>query len=132
MTRYEYTGEWNWNNFSKKEVACKCGCDELWNTQLYGSDMPHWYKESMDNLQKLRDVWGKAMIINSGHRCPKHNKNVGGVSGSMHQKIAFDVRIPKEEQSRFKKLARECGFRGIGTYDTFIHIDMGKERSWNG
>lgn len=35
-------------------------------------------------LDKARDAWGKPIIVNSGYRCPRLNKVVGGVSNSQH------------------------------------------------
>ena len=39
---------------------------------------------------------------------------MGGVAHSQHLTLAFDVRMPKERHEAFIKLARKCGFRGIG------------------
>ena len=88
----------------------------------------------MDALQDLRDLWGKPMVINSGHRCKSHNAKVGGTEGSQHLKIAFDCVCPKPEQDDFINMAIEAGFNGIGRYPTrgFVHIDMGPKRSWKG
>ncbi len=35
-------------------------------------------------LDKARAAWGKPIIVNSGYRCPRLNKVVGGVSNSQH------------------------------------------------
>lgn len=109
-----------WPNFTPKEIACTC-CGEIAVDE-----------ESMDALQRLRDRWGEPLVINSGHRCFRHNKEVGGAPFSQHLTLAFDVRMPKERHEAFVKLARQCGFRGIGhlDYDTFVHLDMGPEREW--
>lgn len=37
-------------------------------------------------LDPLREKYGKPIIVNSGYRCPKLNKCVGGVSTSQHVK----------------------------------------------
>ncbi|BDH16416.1 MAG: peptidase M15 [Bacteriophage sp.] len=43
-------------------------------------------QESVDNLfQPVRDALDKAMIINSGYRCPKLNEAVGGATSSAHK-----------------------------------------------
>ena len=95
-----------------------------------------------DRLQMLRgDRRGRGehgrapaepLVINCGHRCFRHNKEVGGVAHSQHLTLAFDVRMPKERHEAFIKLARKCGFRGIGhrDYENFVHLDMGPEREW--
>ena len=99
-----------WPNFTPKEIACKC-CGEIAVDE-----------ESMD----------APLVINSGHRCFKHNKEVGRAPFSQHLTLAFDIRMPKERHEAFVKLAKQCGFRGIGhrEYDTFVHLDMGPEREW--
>ena len=72
MRYQDYHEEWPWPNFKPKEVACK-HCGELWEGE---KPMPKWFHESMEALQYLRDLWGKALIINSGHRCAEHNAAV--------------------------------------------------------
>lgn len=38
----------------------------------------------MDQLDIIREGYGKPIIINSGYRCPALNKAVGGVADSYH------------------------------------------------
>lgn len=115
-----YTGPWPWKDFTPPEVACK-HCGELY------LDEP-----SMDALQALRGRWGKAIVINSGHRCAVHNKSVGGAPRSQHLQIAFDCRCPKDDQPAFIAAAQSAGFTGIGRYPGrgFVHLDMGPKRQW--
>lgn len=127
MTAKEYTGDWPWKNFSPNEIACRC-CGELW----VSDDMPIYFKLAMNNLQKLRDSWNKPIIINSGHRCTKHNTDVGGASQSQHLAVAFDCVCPREEQQAFAKMALEVGFHVARPYpdNGFVHLDMGRPRTW--
>ncbi|MBQ4133264.1 MAG: DUF882 domain-containing protein [Desulfovibrionaceae bacterium] len=122
----EYKGEWLWKNFKPYEVACKC-CGELWLDPAGTSP-----SISMDALQELRELWERPIIINSGHRCKKHNRKVGGTENSQHLKIAFDIPCPPQEQARFINLAREAGFTGVGRYPRrgFVHLDLGPTREW--
>lgn len=39
----------------------------------------------MEQLDKIRERYGKPIYINSGYRCPKLNAAVGGVKASQHQ-----------------------------------------------
>ena len=96
--------------------------------------MPEHFRESMDALQELREMWGKPIVINSGHRCPGHNAEVGGTPNSQHLRIAFDCRCPREEQTDFVRVARDCGFTGVGRYPGkgFVHLDLGPRREWWG
>ncbi|CAK7067544.1 MAG: hypothetical protein DELT_01714 [Desulfovibrio sp.] len=118
-----FNPSWPWPNFSSAEIACKCGCGETFV-----------HAESMDALQLLRELWGHPIRINSAHRCAAHNERVGGTANSQHLKIAFDCRCLREHQAAFVNLAKEVGFRGIGTYPSrnFVHLDMGVKREWRG
>ena len=116
----QYNGPWPWCYFTAKEISCK-HCGEL------AID-----KESLDALLRLRVLWGKPIIITSGHRCGIHNKLVGGAAHSEHLRLAFDCACPAAEQEAFIELAVECGFTGIGRYPArgFVHLDCGRPRNW--
>ena len=60
-------------HFKKSEFDCKCGCS-LNNIQL----------EVVKIADEIREHFGKPAIVNSGTRCSKHNKEVGGVANSRH------------------------------------------------
>lgn len=128
--------DWEYKYFKPEEIACKgktCGCmGELWNSERYGEKMPSYLKVALYKINKLRELWGKPIILNSAHRCRKHNMEVGGAINSMHLRIAFDCRMPKEEQQEFIELAQKIGFTGIGVYENFVHLDLGKKRKWKG
>ncbi len=116
-----YTGPWLWPNFKPAELACR-HCGELC------LDQP-----SLDALQMLRANWGKPIALNSAHRCAEHNAKVGGVKDSMHLKLAFDCRVAAEEREAFADMAESCGFKGIGIYPAFVHVDMREEAAvWRG
>lgn len=114
-------------NFSRKEVACKC-CGRIKDNALF--------REGIAKLQKLRELVGQPLIVNSGYRCSVHNEKVGGAKKSKHMEgHAFDITIPKGmTASEFGALARKVGFKGIGYYpkQRFVHMDLGAARTWNG
>lgn len=118
---------WPWKNFSPEEIACRC-CGELWKS----ASMPTYFIHAMNKLQELRDAWGKPIHITSGHRCTKHNAEVGGAKQSQHLTIAFDCACPKEEQEAFVSLALKVGFHVARPYpdNGFVHLDMGRPRTW--
>lgn len=60
-------------NFNRAEFACKCGC---------GFDTVDIKLGKV--LQALRTHFGKPVEVNSGCRCPEHNRRVGGSPGSQH------------------------------------------------
>lgn len=44
-------------------------------------------EQLVDNiLDPLREAWGKPIHVNSGYRCPRLNKEVGGSPSSQHMK----------------------------------------------
>ena len=54
-------------------------------------------------LDPLREEWGSAVIVNSGYRCPKLNKAVGGSKTSTHQLgWAVDIRPKNGKMEEFK------------------------------
>ena len=115
------TSKWRWPSFKPKEIACKGDNNLMIDT------------DAMDKLQKLRDLLGRPMYINSAYRSPSYNKKVGGAKASQHLKAkAFDINMKNHSTIEFERLAREAGFTGFGFYPqyNFIHIDTGRARHW--
>ena len=90
--------------------------------------------ELVKYLQKIRDHFGKAITINSGYRCSIHNKAVGGATSSRHTKgEAADIVVKGVDPKEVAKYAESIGIKGIGLYDTFVHIDTRDKKSfWYG
>ena len=94
-------------------------------------------KLDINLLLKLEELRAKTgpLIINSGYRCPVHNRNVGGASASQHLKgTAADIRgvnsSPNIVHSHANKIFPNGG---VGKYNTFTHVDVRNGRSrWNG
>lgn len=52
-------------------------------------------------LDPLREAWGKPIRVNSGYRCPKLNKAVGGVAKSQHLKgEAADITVGTRRENK--------------------------------
>ena len=80
--------------------------------------------ELVTKLQALRDKLGRPVIVNSGYRTPEHNNAVGGASESYHKLgMAADIHSPGVSVETLAQLAEAVGFRGIGRYSTFVHVD---------
>jgi hypothetical protein len=78
----------------------------------------------IDYLQQIRDHFGKAVSINSGYRCPKHNTNIGGALRSNHMDgEAADIRIDGITPIEIARVAEKLGILGIGVYKWGVHID---------
>lgn len=79
-------------------------------------------------LDEVRRVWNLPIRINSGWRCERHNRDVGGVEGSRHLVgLAADVApFDADLIAPFKHLL-ESFFSGregweFKLYKTFVHI----------
>jgi zinc D-Ala-D-Ala carboxypeptidase len=112
--------DWRAKYFSPPEIACR-GTGEI----LVNDDL-------LLCLDKLRHQLGRPLKISSAYRSAYHNAQVGGAPRSCHRKgIAADLPLAGHDKSKLIELAKSVGFTGFGiNYRTFIHIDMGRPRSW--
>lgn len=110
---------------SKDEFVCKC-CGQMppgFSLEFDGT------KELFESFDKLREAWGRPLIISSGYRCIKHNKKIGGAPLSVHMfGLALDIRFEKvEEVNLFIELVnRLAPDLRVGTYEDrplIVHID---------
>lgn len=110
-------------NFNLSEFQCKCGCGTVKVD-----------RHLLEGLQGVRDRVGKAVRINSGYRCPKHDKAVGGTGSGQHTLgKAADIVVSGYTSKEIAKIGEELGFNGIGTYATFTHLDTRPTKArWNG
>ncbi len=88
----------------------------------------------MDNiLDPLREAYGKPIIVNSGYRCPKLNKAVGGVANSQHLTgQAADIRGQSNKPEEIKKLYDLCKSLGLDVDQclhegTWLHVSYRKD-----
>lgn len=111
--------DWNFENFSEKEFACKC-CGEAPMDEAFVSA-----------LQDLRTSYNRPLTISSGYRCPAHNQAVSstGAAGPHTTGKAADVVIAGADAIELLKLALDR-FNGIGVNQRgawekrFIHLDL--------
>ena len=102
--------------FKEKEFACKC-CGQL--PPLARENVKALVSEVLD---PVRERLGMPIVVNSGYRCEKHNKDVGGVRNSQHLRgEAADIHC--QDNERLKQLIIENGkFDQLITYPTFLHV----------
>lgn len=112
------------NNFYLQEFDCKCG--KCKNTVIDSN--------LVNSLQLIRDHFDKPVIINSGYRCYKHNKEVGGAPLSKHRfGMAADIVVKDVSPGTVAAYAESIDIKGIGLYPTFIHVDTRRSKSfWYG
>lgn len=109
--------------FKEHEFKCKCGIcdlDVVMNRQLLVA------------LDRMRRRFGKPIIVNSGIRCPDHNRSEGGVKNSSHLSgKAADIRV-ETDRDRFKLigLAIEMGVPRIGIGIGYLHLDVDKGKNY--
>ena len=112
-------------NFKVSEFACKDGSDTVFiNPGL------------VTVLQKIRDHFGKPVIITSAYRNDTYNKKVGGADYSQHKYgAAADIFIigvsPATIAAYVETIMPNTG--GIGIYSSFVHVDVRAARArWTG
>lgn len=123
-------------NFSCYELQCK-GCYRAYCE--HPDPICNLTDRSLDKLQKLRDLCGVPLTINSACRCKEHNVAVGGRNGSKHvaseiePSCAFDIALPDGFSAELMAdYAWQVGFRGIGLYSSFVHVDDREQTAeWN-
>jgi uncharacterized protein YcbK (DUF882 family) len=110
---------WPWQYFQPREIACR-GTGKL--TVVY---------RFLDSLNFLRSSFGRPLHVFSAFRTSYHNARVGGAPMSRHLFAdACDISTAGIDRELLERLAREAGFTGFGYYRSFLHVDLGRKRSW--
>ena len=109
--------------FKIEEFACKC-CGQV-----------HMNQDFLDQLEIARGIRGVTYYIESGYRCPVHNKAVGSTSTNHTKGMAADIRaITGYVRGRVLAGLYGAGFKriGISFKGGFIHADSndGPESCW--
>jgi uncharacterized protein YcbK (DUF882 family) len=82
-------------------------------------------------LNTIRRYFDKPVIVNSGYRTRSHNRAIGGARYSYHcLGMAADIWVPGVSIIDLYSLALGNNVGGIGIYNNFIHLDVGKQRLW--
>lgn len=105
--------------FKKEDFLCRCGKCKM-PAEVEGNLMA-----LVENvLEPAREKLGLPIIVNSGYRCERHNRHVGGVANSQHLSgEAADIRC--EDNKRLVKIIVEAGrFDQLIIYPTFIHVSF--------
>ena len=121
--------------FKEKEFACRC-CGEL--PPLARANVRALVSEVLD---PVREKLGKAIVVNSGYRCPRHNAAVGGVRNSQHLRgeaadivpvKSEEIRV-KSELERLKEIIIANGkFDQLIVYPGFVHVSYKRPSAGSG
>lgn len=100
--------------------------------QQAASRLPNGIEENIEALVEqvldpAREKYWKPVVVNSGFRCPLHNKTVGGVYNSQHVSgQAADVHC--EDNHHLAKIIVENGkFDQLIIYPTFVHVSWKRQ-----
>jgi zinc D-Ala-D-Ala carboxypeptidase len=127
-TTIEEKNEYLTDNFTLAEISCTCGnCEAI-------IDNRHLFK-----MQALRDIIGKPFKVNSWFRCLAYNRTLAGSSERSQHILgkATDISTRGWSDNEIMNLISKAyllGFKGIGVYPSFVHLDSreGEFQIWIG
>ena len=105
-------------NFTVAEFACKDGSDPVFVDSSLAA-----------LLQKIRDHFGRPVVITSGYRTAAHNKSVGGAKSSQHLLgRAADIQVAGVSVEDVAAYAESLlpGWGGVGRYP----VKAGRTKGW--
>ena len=97
-------------------------------------DIPIKLIEVLDALQD--QFGGRTLTVLSGYRSPELNGALAQQSDAVAKKSlhmrgwAADITIPGVGVSTLRAAAKKLKAGGVGTYSTFVHVDVGSVRYW--
>lgn len=82
-------------------------------------------------LQQIRDHFGKPVYL-TAYRCPTNNANTPNAAQNSYHVYgqAADFHIDGVAPAEIAKYAESIGIKGVGLYDTFVHIDTRENKSF--
>lgn len=85
----------------------------------------------VEYLQQIRDHFGKPVYL-TAYRCPTHNARTPNAATNSYHVYgrAADFHIDGVAPAEIAKYAESIGVKGIGLYDSFVHIDTRESKSF--
>ena len=85
----------------------------------------------VQHLQQIRDHFGKPVYL-TAYRCKTHNARTPNAAPNSYHVYgkAADFHIDGVAPVEIAKYAESIGIKGIGLYDTFVHIDTRESKSF--
>jgi uncharacterized protein YcbK (DUF882 family) len=114
------------NHFNSSEFECPCSACK--DKEQYIDE------ELISKLEEVRVEYGSGIVINSGYRCPSHNKKIGGKENSSHMKgLAADPSPARKTLDDLDLLYELCFNKfdniGDGRKKGFVHVDTRPNKS---
>lgn len=109
-------------NFRSKEFDCQGnGCCSITPID----------EKLVEYLQQIRTHFGKPVYV-TAYRCKTHNAKVANAAPNSYHcyGMAADFHIDGVTPAEIAKYAESIGIKGIGLYDTFVHIDTRTTKSF--
>lgn len=109
------------NYFTRSELECPC-CRKC--------KIDDGFLNMLNYARKIANI---PFVVNSGYRCEKHNKEVGGSPTSSHL-ISCAVDIKAENSVKkfiIVNALLRAGFKRLGVGSNFIHVDSDNNKPQN-
>lgn len=89
---------------------------------------------AMQEWARLSGRPDPVITVNSAYRTPRRNATIeGAAKNSMHTYgKAIDFTMRGVDLYQLQQMAKYYSVGGVGIYDSFIHLDTGRVRSWRG
>ena len=113
------------SNFQAREFDCS-GTDCCAETKID--------EKLVAYLQQIRDHFGRPVYL-TAYRCKTHNARTPNAAPNSYHVYgqAADFHMGGVAPAEIAKYAESIGIKGIGLYDTFVHIDTRQSKSfWYG
>lgn len=105
-------------HFLYSDFICPC-CDRI-------KIVPGLYQH-IALMEQMAELSGREILVTSGYRCKRHNRDAGGAPHSWHLLFATDITVEGGDETALNELytmAIDLGFGGIGLYETHLHLDL--------
>lgn len=104
---------------------------EFDSPDIEGSGIANMDHDFVRILDKVREIYGRPIRINSGYRSIERNRLVGGAEQSSHlYGVAADLGCDNSrDRHDLLQAIISVGITRMGIHDKFIHVDIDQQKS---